>query len=191
MKKILLSISLLILIGCGYKPSAHYIKNVFNDTVFVDVKVSTSEPENAVYVKDALHRMVITRFQGKVVPKEQAESILEASYDGTNFAPVSYDSNGYITRYRATVRMKFKLTHKKLKASSTTIAKKPLTSTTTAKKSLSRSISAYVEEDIHASSSLSSSLRILAIRKGMEKALDQFLAFVAAKGMIEETKDSK
>ncbi|SFV64555.1 Probable lipoprotein Cj1090c [hydrothermal vent metagenome] len=176
MKKILLSLSLLILIGCGYKPSAHYIKNVFEDSVFVDVKVSTEEPENAVYVKDALHRMIITRFKGKVVPRDQADSILEASYDGTYFVPISYDSNGYITRYRANVRMVFKF---KTKAKSSAKAK-----------SFKRSISAYVEEDIHASSSLSSALRILAIRRGMEKALDQFLAYVATQGVIEESKDS-
>jgi len=164
MKRILLAISLLILVGCGYKPSAHYIQNVFEDSVYVDVKVSTKEPENAVYVKDALHRMIITRFKGNIVSRPEAQSILVASYYGTNFIPISYDVNGYITRYRANIRMKFDMETKQGK--------------------LSRSITAYVEEDIHASSSLSSSLRILAIRKGMEKALDQFLAYVASQGAL-------
>jgi len=171
MKKILLAISLLILVGCGYKPSAHYIKKVFDDTIFVDVRVSRAEPENAVYVKDALHRMVITRFKGKIVPKKEADDILIASYEGTEFSPVSYDSNGYITRYKVTVRMKFEMKTKK--------------------STIKRSISAYVEEDIHASSTLSSSLRILAIRKGMEKALDQFLAFAASKGALAESEDDE
>ncbi len=176
MKRVLLAISLLVLIGCGYKPSAHYVKSVFEDSVYVDVKVDTAEPENAVYVKDALHRMVVTRFKGKLVPKDQADSIIEASYDGTNFVPISYDENGYITRYRVIVRMKFKINTKKVEHGKTkNIA-------------LSKSITAYVEEDIHASSSLSSSLRILAIRKGMENALDQFLAYVAAQGVINESK---
>ncbi|MEA3491556.1 MAG: LPS assembly lipoprotein LptE [Campylobacterota bacterium] len=160
------AVALFVISGCGYKPSTHYIQNIFDDSVYVDVIVSRKEPENAVYVKDALHRMIITRFQGKVVPREQAQSVIVASYDGTIFIPVSYDENGYITRYRAKVYMKFKMKTKK--------------------GNLQRSISAYVEEDIHASSSLSSNLRIQAIRKGMEKALDQFLAYAAAQGALRE-----
>ncbi len=104
---------LIFLAGCGYKPSTHYTQNVFDDTVYVNVIVAPDEPENAVYVKDALHRMVITRFGGRIVPKAQAESVITASYNGTSFSPVSYDSNGYITRYRATIRMQFRLDRKK------------------------------------------------------------------------------
>jgi len=159
---------LLLLTGCGYKPSSQYIKNVFDDTVYVNVLVDPSEPENAVYVKDALHRMVVTRFGGRVVPKAQAESIITASYDGTSFSPISYDSNGYITRYRAYIRMRFQLQSKK--------------------GNFSRSITSTVEENINASSTLSSALRIEAIRVGMARALDQFLAYVAAKGALKEEK---
>ena len=164
--------ALVLLVGCGYKPSAHYIRNVFDETVYVDVIVSPAEPENAVYVKDALHRMVITRFGGRVVPKAQAESIITASYDGTSFSPVSYDSNGYITRYRATIRMQFELSRKKGKG-------------------FKRSISSTVEENISASSTLSSALRIEAIRVGMARALDQFLAYAAAEGVLREEKAKK
>jgi hypothetical protein len=163
---------LVLLVGCGYKPSSHYIRNVFDDTVYVDVIVAPDEPENAVYVKDALHRMVITRFGGRVVPKAQAESLITASYNGTSFSPVSYDSNGYITRYRATIRMRFELTRKKGKG-------------------FKRNISSTVEENIGASSTLSSALRIQAIRVGMARALDQFLAYAAAEGVLREEKAKK
>lgn len=159
--------------GCGYKPSSHYIKNVFDDTVYVDVIVSHAEPENAVYVKDALHNMVIARFGGKVVPKAQAESVITASYNGTSFTPISYDSNGYITRYRADVRVKFDI------------------KTTKSKKNLRRSIKGIVEENISASSTLSSNLRIEAIRTGMARALDQFLAYVASQGALNEKGETK
>ncbi len=158
--------------GCGYKPSSHYIKNVFDDTVYVDVIVSAAEPENAVYVKDALHRMVIARFGGKVVPKAQAESVITASYNGTTFTPIGYDSNGYITRYRADVRVKFDIK-------------------TTKRGSFRRSITGTVEENISASSTLSSNLRIEAIRTGMARALDQFLAYVASQGALNEKGETK
>ncbi len=161
----LVVLALLFLIsGCGYKPSTHYTKEIFDDSVYVDVTVSRAEPENAVYVKDALHQMVITRFGGNIAPRAQAQSVITASYNGTTFMPISYDANGYITRYRADVRMVF-------------VAK-------TSKGTYKRSITTYVEEDIRASSALSSALRIEAIRKGMEKALDQFLAFVSVQGAI-------
>ena len=161
-------IALFILGGCGYKPSSHYIKSVFDDTVYVDVIVSRAEPENAAYVKDALHSMIITRFGGKVVPKAQAESVITASYNGTSFSPIAYDSNGYITRYRAKVRVKFDI------------------KTTKLERNLRRSITGIVEENISASSALSSSLRIEAIRTGMARALDQFLAYVASQGALKE-----
>ncbi len=167
----LLAIVLLFILGgCGYKPSTHYIKNVFDDSIYVDVLVSHSEPENAVYVKDALHEMVINRFGGRVVPRARAQTLITASYDGTRFSPVSYDADGYITRYRAYVRMKFDIK--------------------TSKGDFQRSITSTVEENIDASSTLSSSLRIEAIRVGMAKALDQFLAYAASQGALHE-KDKK
>jgi hypothetical protein len=49
-------------------------------------------------------------------------------------------------------------------------------------------ITSIVESDIEASSLTSSTLRIDAIRKGLEKALDEFLAYVSAKGMLKEAK---
>ena len=168
---LLVIIVLFMMTGCGYKPSSQYIKNVFDDTVYVNVTVSPAEPENAAYVKDALHRMIITRFGGQVVPKAQAESVISASYEGTSFTPIGYDSNGYITRYRANVRVKFVIATKK--------------------KRFSRSISSKVEENISASSTLSSSLRIEAIRVGMAKALDQFLAYVAMQGALKEKGKTK
>ena len=45
-----------------------------------------------------------------------------------------------------------------------------------------------MESDIQASSLTSSALRTEAIREGLEKALDEFLAYVSAKGMLKETK---
>ena len=163
------TILLFALTACGYKPSAHYIKNVFDNTVYVDVVVSHMEPENAVYVRDALHGMIINRFGGKIVPKAQAQTIISASYDGTTFSPISYDSNGYITRYRANVRMRFEIQ--------------------TSKGNFQRSIRSTVEEDISASSTLSSSLRIEAIRVGMARALDQFLAYAASQGALKEKEE--
>jgi hypothetical protein len=152
--------SLLIIVGCGYKPSSQVIKNTFEDTVYVEVIVDRAEPENAPFVKDEMNRLIYTRFKGRVVSKEQAESQIHISYSGSSFSPLAYDQDGYVTRYRVNVRVHFDMITKKGR--------------------LKKDITAIHEADIHASSLASSSLRTEAIRKGLEKALDEFMAYVSA-----------
>ena len=153
----------LLLVSCGYKPSSHVIKNVFADTVYVEVIVDRVEPENAPFVKDELNRMVYTRFKGRVVPKAQAESQIRISYRGSTFTPLAYE-DGYVTRYRANIRVRFDMVTKQGR--------------------ITKQIYTVHEADIQASSLYSSALRTEAIRKGLDKALDEFLAYVSAKGML-------
>ncbi len=156
-------ITLVMITACGYKPSSHVIKNIFSDTVYVEVVVDRVEPENAPYVKDELNRIVYTRFKGRVVPKAQAESQIRITYRGSTFTPLAY-VDGYVTRYRANIRVRFDMVTKQGK--------------------LTKNISSIFESDIQASSLYSSALRTDAIRKGLTKALDEFLAYVSAKGML-------
>ena len=150
----------LILVSCGYKPSSHYIKKTFEDTVYVDVIVDRVEPENAPFIKDEMNRLVYNRFKGRVTTKEQAGSSIRISYSGSTFTPLAYE-NGYVTRYRANVRVKFDMETKQGKET--------------------KLINAVVESDIDASALSSSQARIEAIRLGLEKALDEFLAYISAK----------
>jgi hypothetical protein len=106
-----------------------------------------------------MNRLIYTRFKGRVASKEQAESRIRISYRGTTFYPLAYE-DGYVTRYRVNVRVNFDMVTKKGK--------------------FSKKISATHEAEIHASSLASSSLRTEAIRKGLEKALDEFMAYVSA-----------
>jgi hypothetical protein len=149
--------------GCGYKPSAHVVRNLFADSVYVEVKVDRVEPENAPYLKDEMNRMVYTRFKGHIVPKDQAESQIIVSYNGSRFIPVTY-TDGYVTRYSVRVRVHFDMVTKKGK--------------------LSKTITTIHDADIDQSALSSSALRIEAIRKGMEKAMDEFLAYASAKGVL-------
>ena len=166
--KFWMTVSMVLLVSaCGYKPSSHMIQNVFSDTVYVEVIVDRVEPENAPFLKDEMNRLVYTRFKGRVVPKEQAQSQIRLSYDGSTFTPLAY-KEGYVTRYRANVKVKFDMVNKEGKVSKT--------------------ISSIVESDIQESSLDSSVLRTEAIRIGLGKALDEFLAYVSAKGMLKEGK---
>jgi len=166
-KIVILSVSIFIFTACGYKPSSHMIKNIFADTVFVEVIVDRVEPENAPFVKDEMNRLVYTRFKGRVTSKEKAESKIRITYSGSTFTPLSYE-DGYVTRYSANIRVRFDMLTKDGK--------------------VKKNINAIHEADIQASSLSSSTLRTEAIRKGLEKALDEFLAYVSAKGMLKEAK---
>jgi len=159
-----------LLSGCGYKPSSHVIKNIFADTVYVEVVADRVEPENAPFVKDELNRIVYTRFKGRVVDKAQAESQLRVTYTGSTFTPLAYE-DGYVTRYRANIKVRFDMVTKQGK--------------------ITKKISTVYEEDIQASSLYSSALKTEAIRKGLEKALDEFLAYVSAKGMLNDKQGAR
>ena len=170
MRIFLMALGLLLFTACGYKPSSHYIKNIFADSIYVDVKVDAVEPENAPFVKDEMNRLIYTRFKGRVTSKALAENKIEIRYAGSRYIPLAYE-DGYVTRYRAYINVRFKMETKQ--------------------GSLSKSITSVVESDIQASSLTSSTLKIEAIRKGLEKALDQFLAYVSAKGLMEGQKKTE
>jgi hypothetical protein len=166
-KLLLVILGLWGLSGCGYKPSVHYIKNVFTDAVYVEVEVDAIEPENAPFIKDELHRLIYTRFGGRVVSKAEATSEISVNYRGSSYFPLAYE-DGYVTRYRVDVRVNF-------------------TMKTKSGEVLTKSIRSRVESDIQASSITSSALRVEAVRQGLAKALDEFLAYVSVKGVeIEE-----
>ena len=167
MHYLLVTLITLFLVSCGYKPSAHYIQNIFTDAVYVEVMVDRAEPENAPFVKDEMNRLIYTRFKGRVTSKELSSSQIYITYAGSSFVPLAYE-NGYVTRYRANVNVNFNMFTKQGK--------------------LNKTISAVFEADIHASSLTSSTLRIEAIRNGLAKAMDEFLGYVAAKGILEEEK---
>ncbi len=158
-------ISLVMITACGYKPSSQVIKNTFEDTVYVEVIVDRAEPENAPFVKDEINRLIYTRFKGRVTSKEQAGSQIRISYAGSSFTPLAYE-DGYVTRYRANIRVRFDMITKKGR--------------------VIKNITTIHEADIHASSLTSSTLRTEAIRKGLEKALDEFMAYISAKSVSSE-----
>jgi hypothetical protein len=162
-KKLLFLMIALVLTSCGYKPSSYSIKNMFEDNIYVEVEVDAVEPENAPFVKDEMNRLVYTRFKGHVVSQSQTDNYIKVFYRGSTFSPIAYE-DGYVTRYRANISVFFKMMTKE--------------------GMVTRSISARHEDDIQATSLASSTLRTEAIRKGLEKALDQFLAYASAQGIL-------
>ncbi len=168
MRVFLVGLAVFFFTACGYKPSSQYIKNIFSDSVYVEVTVDAIEPENAPFIKDEMNRLVYTRFKGKVTSKEEAESKIYVNYRGTSYMPLAYE-DGYVTRYRVIVRVNFRMLTKK--------------------GTINKRISSRVESDIQASSLTSSALRTEAIRIGLAKALDEFIAYASARGLMTEKKE--
>lgn len=156
---LLFTLIALLLVSCGYKPSSQLIKKTFDENVYVEVIVDRAEPENAPFVKDEMNRLVYTRFKGRVTSKEEAGSSIRIAYSGTTFTPLAYE-NGYVSRYRVNVRVNFDMMTKQGR--------------------IRKNISTIFESDIKEGSVDSSELRIEAIRLGLEKSLDEFLAYVSA-----------
>jgi len=65
-KSIIIFFVIVFISGCGYQPSSKYVKNIFDESVYVEVKIDPSEPENAPYLTDELRKIIIQRFNGKI-----------------------------------------------------------------------------------------------------------------------------
>ncbi|MBD3807677.1 MAG: hypothetical protein IE880_03050 [Epsilonproteobacteria bacterium] len=162
-KLLFLGAALSLFAGCGYQPSSHYVKNVFDESIYVEVKVDPSEPENAPYLTDELRKIIIQRFNGKAASQEKAQNSIIATYKGTQFIPIAYDKAGYITRYATIVKVEFDLKDKN-------------------GNTFHKIITATSQEGVSESALHTSTSRILSIKQGLEKASDEFISFISAKG---------
>ncbi len=158
----------IVLTGCGYKPSSHYAKVVMKGTVSTEIVISMQDPESTVLIKDIINRAVIVRFQSSLRSRDQAETHLKISLDDVIFIPMKYDVNGYIVNYRARTML--------------TIWR------TTDQKSKTYKASGTYDFNIEPSAIISDFARLEAIKVGSQKALDSFVAQVAAEGMRETKK---
>ena len=99
----LLALALVMLLsGCGYKPSAFYAKQVLGETVYVDVVALPSDPENAIIIKDSLMQALMSRFRVAVRDRSHAQSFLSVSIGVLQFTPIEYNENGFVISQRCT-----------------------------------------------------------------------------------------
>ena len=104
--------SLFILSGCGYKPSTVFSKKVLGDRIYVDLDINVEEPENSVFIKDAINEAIYDRFRSKLSSKKDANTIILVKLENVELTPLSYDKNGYATLYKNSVELKFKVIDK-------------------------------------------------------------------------------
>ena len=163
-----LTVAILLLTACGYKPSSQHAQQIIGEKVYTEVEVSLSDPENAVLVKDALTRALYTRLKGKSARKKDADSRIYVAYKDIRFIPLQYNHDGFVVHYQAHITLDFRFVK--------------------GEKEEHREIAGRYEFPIRPSAIISNDLRFKAIEQGSIKALDQFIAYLSAKGLLKHGK---
>jgi len=163
-------IILFFIVGCGYKPTAQYSKEVLGERIHVDVSISRKDPKNSVLIKDAVNESVITRLGAKLSPKETATSELFVKIGSISFSPILYNRDGYVTSYKAKVSLNIRYTTKDGKSESF---------------STSGEYDFPIKEndDGTTNSVISDTKRFDAIKNASLDALNEFVSRIAIKGM--------
>lgn len=159
-----LLVGILLLGGCGYKPTARYAKEVLGHKIYAEVTISRQDPRNSVLIKDAVNEAVVSRFGGKLTSRELADTTLHISISSISFSPTVYDKYGYVIAYKTTVTLLTKYEG---------IDKKPEQFTT----------SGEYDFSIASNSVISDSSRFDAIRYAASDAIDEFISKIAIKGL--------
>ncbi len=157
-----LSAFVLTLSSCGYLPSSKEARKVLGETVSTKVVISMTDPENTVVIKDALDEAVIQRFQTNLRHEKEASTHLVIQLRSVGFRALQYDNNGYIISYRTTINLSV------------------VRSTQNFTKTY-RAVGNY-DFAIDPNAIITDQQRFEAIEKSALKALDSFVAQVAAEG---------
>ncbi len=161
-----ITLLLLLLSGCGYKPSAHYAKEVMDEKISTQVIIALQDPENSVAIKDALDTAVITRFKSSLTHRSKARTHLQIKLKNIAFSALQYDLHGYVISYRTRITLQID----RISGETTKV---------------------YVAKGtydftIEPNAIISDQLRYEAINKSAQKAIDSFVAQVAAEGVRKE-----
>lgn len=154
--------AVLMFTGCGYVSAAHYAQWVVGESVSTEVLISAEDPQNTVIIKDAIDTAVITKFRTSLTSKNASQTHLKIKISSVTFSPLRYDTNGYVITYRTTVSM--------------------AVNRTTLGKSNGYSTSGMYDFDIEPNAIISDQARFSAISLSAQKAIDAFIAQIAAEG---------
>ena len=172
MRKILTVFCLIFLIGCGYKPISKIAKETIEGSVFVDVTMSKTDPQNTVAIKDAIRQGIVQRLGMSLTDRSSAQSHIVAAIKSLSFTELSYDQYGYISSYRANLVVNFKT---KLKNGE--IFSKDCVG------DYDFRVSRLVKNSYDTSSIISDKDRYDAIENASAQAFDEFVSALAIKGL--------
>jgi len=165
MRALLVSLTLVITLlisACSYRPSSHFARSVMGESVSTRVVVSMIDPENSVIIKDAVDAAVIERFKSSLTDRTHSSTHLRITLLNVAFSPLQYDTNGYIISYRTKVTL--------------------IVFRTTGDFSKNYTAKGTYDFTIEPNAIISDQARFDAIKFGSQKAIDSFVAQVAAEG---------
>ncbi|NPA65927.1 MAG: hypothetical protein GXO11_03500 [Epsilonproteobacteria bacterium] len=151
-----------LFLGCGYKPSAKYARDVTGDKISTSIKISAADPENSVLIKDAIDVAVIDTFHASLTDRYHSTTHLDISVSNPHYSPIQYDANGFIIAYRMMVQL-YITAYKDGKA------KKYKTS-------------GFYDFSVQPNAIITDQQRFEAIRYAAQKAISGFLTQVSADG---------
>jgi hypothetical protein len=98
--KFIALVAIVLLHGCGYKPSSKYAKNVVGEKISTSVLISAQDPENTVIVKDAVDSAIIQVFRSSLVPRSDSSTHLNLKISNPSYSPIQYNEEGFVVAYR-------------------------------------------------------------------------------------------
>ncbi len=160
-----IALILLVMIGCGYKPSSYYTKKILGDKIYAEVYIDINDPENSVLIKDAINEAIISKFNSKIVDKKDlANSLFYIKFKSKSFIPIAYDKDGYVVAYKTKVLLNITYIDK--------IGDKD-----------SFDVSGTYDFPIEANSVISDAKRFEAIKFASYKAISEFVSKISVKGV--------
>lgn len=163
MKKILSCAFVFFFLACGYVPTSQIAKTVFEDKIYIHVKINEQDPRNSVFIIDTLRELVINKLGKTPVSLEEADDIINVEVNNLSFRPIVYDENGYVISYQAKLLLSFSIEYKD--------GSKELFTT-----------SGSYDFAISPNSVISDTARLEAIRFASNEAFDEFISYIAIKG---------
>ncbi len=158
-----------LFIGCGYKPATHYAKKEISGLVYTDIRINIDSTANSVLLKDTMNDMVLTQLGGQLTDdKEKADTLVELYLANVSHSALTSDDEGYARTYRTTVSIvvKYKRKNKDVQKSF--------------------SVSDYYDYSVQSNVTLSEQIKDNAVKKAVEKALQELLSKLAVSNFKEE-----
>ncbi len=154
----------LLLVGCGYKPTSLYTKKLLGENIYVKVETSLEDPENSVLIRDAVNEAVIYKFDGRVSSVKEASGELYVRLLSVAFKPIEYDTNGYVIGYKTKVTLQTRYQDKEGKK---------------------RAFQTHGDYDFNIASNsvISDNKRFNAIKEASQKALDALISRLSVQGV--------
>jgi len=106
LKVLVFTVLLLLISGCGYKPSAKYARGVIGEKVSTEVTISALDPQNTVLIKDAVDSAIVEVFHASLTDRAHAKSHLKFSLNPPSYSAIQYNADGYVIAYRAIIVLK-------------------------------------------------------------------------------------